>query len=216
MILLKSVQDTSIPKQLEQGNWNFERLFPLTIKDIPHPNWVNLSIRGGKDRVFQGLAGLLKGNTEKQPCQREEHLVLPDLFTEINFLFAIGFSTLQNGSIYSFCKANEANFWCKIGNSDSSFLLSLVCEVCVVVIICSVVGPQKNVVKQFFNIVTSLGGSPTSNQSKLCEQFNGQFNVENFKRSYLLNGYSFWPNFKTESWAIVSAISWTSLNINAW
>ena len=33
----------------------------------------------------------------------------------------------------------------------------------------------------------------------LGTNFLGQFNVRNFERSYCLNGYSFWPNFKTES-----------------
>ena len=44
----------------------------------------------------------------------------------------------------------------------------------------------------------------------LGTNFLGQFNVRNFEWSYCLNGESFWPNFKTESQAIVSAISWTS------
>ena len=42
-----------------------------------------------------------------------------------------------------------------------------------------------------------------------------QFIMENFKRPYLLNGKRFRPNFKTESSAMVSAISETSLDVIA-
>ena len=53
----------------------------------------NLSKRGGKDGLFQGLAGLLRGISRgrEQPCQPEENPVLPDSFTQIYILFLIGF-----------------------------------------------------------------------------------------------------------------------------
>ena len=53
------------------------------------------SKRGGKDKVFKGLAGLLRviyeGNSKEQPCQPEESPVLPDSFTQMYILFLIGF-----------------------------------------------------------------------------------------------------------------------------
>ena len=57
---------------------------------------VNLSKRGEKDGVFQGLVGLLCGakpeeNPEEPPCQPEDNSVLPDPFTPIYILFWIGF-----------------------------------------------------------------------------------------------------------------------------
>ena len=53
--------------------------------------WINLSKRGGKDRVFQGLAGLLWGIPEELNCQAKENSVLPDSFIRIYILFWIGF-----------------------------------------------------------------------------------------------------------------------------
>ena len=47
-------------------------------------DWVNPSKRGGMDGVFRGLAGLLGGIPEKQPCQPKEN-------PRIYILFQIGF-----------------------------------------------------------------------------------------------------------------------------
>ena len=59
------------------------------------PYWVNLSKREGKDKVFQGLAGLLRGispgESRGAALPAREKLVLPDSFTRIYILFLIGF-----------------------------------------------------------------------------------------------------------------------------
>ena len=61
--------------------------------------WVNPSKRGGMDKVFRGLAGLLQrnfsrtkpeGNPEEQPCQPKENPIHPNSFTCIYILFKIG------------------------------------------------------------------------------------------------------------------------------
>ena len=54
--------------------------------------WVNLSKRGGKGEVFQGLAGLLRGISRGQSLMETEgNPVLPDSFTQIYILFLIDF-----------------------------------------------------------------------------------------------------------------------------
>ena len=52
------------------------------MKPLPMGYWVYLSKRGGKDEVFQGLAG---------PTQPEENPALRDSFTQIYILFLVGF-----------------------------------------------------------------------------------------------------------------------------
>ena len=49
--------------------------------------WVNLSIRGGKDRVFPRAGRVAPRDPKEQPCQREENPVLLDSFTQIYILF---------------------------------------------------------------------------------------------------------------------------------
>ena len=63
-----------------------------TIPMLTPPYWVNLSKRGGKNGVFQGLLGLGKlGNPLEQPCQPSKNPVVPDSFTQIYILFLISF-----------------------------------------------------------------------------------------------------------------------------
>ena len=54
------------------------------------------------------------GNPEEQLCKPEENLVLPNSFTQLNIIFAIGLATFLNSnstrSIIFFCKANLAHF----------------------------------------------------------------------------------------------------------
>ena len=62
--------------------------------------WVNLSKRGGKDGVFQGLAGLLRGISRgrspreiprSSPASPRKTLSFLTLFSQIYILFLIGF-----------------------------------------------------------------------------------------------------------------------------
>ena len=71
-----------------------------TLLDIrSHEYWVNLSKRGGKDRVFRGLAGLLRGISRGRSPREIPRSSLPArgklhpyrLFTHIYILFLIGF-----------------------------------------------------------------------------------------------------------------------------
>ena len=74
-------------------------------------NWVNLSKRGGKDGVFQGLAGLLRGISRGAALPARESPILPDSFTKIYILFSTCFfKLLRSAGEWAFFNAFSAHF----------------------------------------------------------------------------------------------------------
>ena len=98
---------------------------------------VNLSKRGGKDRVFQRLARLLRGISQgrspreilkSSPASPRKTPSIPTLLLRFTFYFQHGFSKYwrqQENKL--FLNAISVHFWWQIANSDITFLLKKFC-----------------------------------------------------------------------------------------
>ena len=83
---------------------------------------VNLSKRGGKDWVFQGLAGLLQGKSREAALPAVSTLSFPILLLRFTFYFQHGLTKYKGRQAnILFLIAFSADFWWQIANSDTTF-----------------------------------------------------------------------------------------------
>ena len=104
----------------------------------PKMYWVNLSKRGGKDRVFRGLAGLLRGISRGRspreiqrtsPASPRKIPSFPTLLLRFRFYFqyisVLALLKCTYGSVLAFLKSTDGSVLALLKSTDCSVLALL-------------------------------------------------------------------------------------------